>query len=209
VYSGRYFPVEAAYYPRGNRGLEARRAADGDRELADEEVRAFPEPRRGQIVAVHPDHRNLGRGISPHHFSLLRGAVGEGDVYLFGGRATRRGDDVIVRDDVAIASVDHTTPQPFALLGPEGCGLNRSHVDLHDRRAHLRRYLRHGLVLGDILRYVGGLLRHVLGSLLRLLVPAERAASREHRQDERQGQHRQKAALRFNLSTSRRSSKRR
>src|SRR5215217_5770842 len=148
----RKLPAHGAYYARGHRGLEARRAADRDGQLADYGG-VLVEPGGRQVVAVHLQHGYFGVRVRADHARAFRGAVGEGHVHARGVR-----HDVVVGDDVTVGAVDHTAPNALAPLRTKGRLLHRPDVDLHHAGPDLRGGERDRLVR----RYAGGGMRRCL-----------------------------------------------
>src|SRR5829696_1482795 len=143
VSSGGELAAHAAHHARGDGRLEARRAAYGYRELADDGGVSLERGCR-QVIAVHLYHGYLGVRIGADNARVFDGAVGEGHVHV-GGTF----DDVVVGDDVAVLAIDHTAPYPLALLGPERRLSHRPDVDLHHAWPHPRGDPGHGLVGRD------------------------------------------------------------
>src|SRR5215213_10235677 len=142
----RKLPSHTAYYARGHRGLETRRAADRDGQLADDGS-VLVERGGRQVVAVYLQHGYFCVRVSADHASAFRGAVGEGHVHACGVF-----HDVVVGDDVAVGTVDHAAPYALAFLRTKRRLLHRLDVDLHHAWSHLRGDQSHRLVS----RYVGG-----------------------------------------------------
>src|SRR4029453_16984509 len=99
-------PVGGADDPGGHGLVEAERAADGDRELADLEVLADAERRRLEAGAVDLDHGHVVDLVGADPLALQLGAVGEPDVDLVDTL-----DDVGRGHDVAVGVVDEAGAQ--------------------------------------------------------------------------------------------------
>src|SRR5215208_1374024 len=136
--------AHAAHHAGGYGRFEARRAADGHRELTDDGCISIGERGCRQAIAIHLYHSDLGVRIGADYVCVFDGADGEGRVHV-----SCPFDDVVVGDDVAVPAVDHTAPYPLAPLGPERRLPHRPDVDLHDAGAHLRGDLGHRLVGRD------------------------------------------------------------
>src|SRR6266540_873172 len=104
-------PVQAGDDPGGDGVLEAQRAADRDRQVAD--PRQLPlEGRRRQALAGDLDHRQVGHRVGGAHRPAHPAPVGEGHLDPLAAA-----DDVLVGDDDAVSRPDH--PAAEALTGDD------------------------------------------------------------------------------------------
>ncbi len=108
-------PVQGGNDSGGDRTAKgSQRVADGDRRRPDFQVIGVAEGRRLEILCIHLDDRQVRRGIGPHQLCIVFRAV---------GRAHRNGpgafDDMVVRDDVAVAGHDDTRAGALGDILPE------------------------------------------------------------------------------------------
>ena len=143
--------IQRAHDSRGERLIQAEGVADGERHLADLQLRRAADADRLQQVGGRIDrqHREVLGRIGSDQATLPAGAVGEDD-----HGAAGVADDVVVGDDVAIL-VPHETGTGALrdLLDVQAERRRRGHQrrDVHDRRRGRPEDLDRGLLdLGQI-----------------------------------------------------------